>query len=74
MTFLYTYSEARNKLAEVLRRVDIDGEVMIKKRDGKVYVLRPAQEKESPLDVEVIEIDISTNEVVDIIREIRERA
>ena len=73
MPYLYTYSEARNRLAEVLRRVDINGEALIKRKDGRLYKVIPIKEKESPLDVETVDLGVSTDEIVEIIRELRER-
>jgi hypothetical protein len=44
---LYTYSTARQRLAEVLEKASREGEVQIRRQDGRVYavtpVARPAQ-------------------------------
>ena len=34
---LYTYSTARQRLAEVLEEVSREGEVQIRRQDGRVY-------------------------------------
>ena len=73
MPYLYTYSEARNRLAEVLRRVDMNGEALIKRKDGRLYKVIPIREKESPLDVETVDLGVSTDEIVEIVRELREK-
>ncbi len=70
---VYTFSEARQKLAAVLEQASIDGEVLIKRRDGRNYVLKPETGNRSPLDVEGVDIGISASEIVDIVRESRER-
>lgn len=69
----YTYSEARQKLAAVLDEAKAEGEVLIRRKDGSLFTIKPISPKQSPLDVEGIDIDIAPEEVVDIIREIRRR-
>ncbi len=70
---VYTYSEARQKLAEVLEKAETSGKVIIRRKDGRTFVLVPEQLPSSPLDVPSIKADISTQEIVDIIRGGRER-
>jgi antitoxin Phd len=70
---VYTYSEARQKLAKVLEKAEISGKVIIRRKDGRTFALVPEQIPSSPLDVPSIKADISTQEIVDIIREGRER-
>jgi prevent-host-death family protein len=70
---VYTYSEARHHPADVLDRAAREGEIRIKRRDGKVFVVRPASDTKSPLDVGTVELGVSTAEIVEIIREGRER-
>jgi antitoxin Phd len=38
---LYTYSTARQRLAEVLEEASRDGEVQIRRQDGRVYAVTP---------------------------------
>lgn len=70
---VYTFSEARQKLASILEQASIDGEVRIKRRDGRKYILKPESEKKSPLDGKGVDIGISASEIVDFVREGRER-
>lgn len=70
---VYTYSEARQNLSTVLDVAQKDGEVRIRRRDGRMFTLRPVIAEGSPLDVEGIDIEITTEEIVDIIRESRGR-
>jgi prevent-host-death family protein len=70
---VYTYSEARQKLAEVLERAETSGKVVIRRKDGRTFALVPEKSLSSPLDVPSVKADISTQEIVDIIREGRER-
>ena len=70
---VYTFSEARQKLASILEQASIDGEVRIKRRDGRKYILKPESDKKSPLDGKGVDIGISASEIVDFVREGRER-
>ncbi|MFU8861216.1 MAG: type II toxin-antitoxin system Phd/YefM family antitoxin [Cyclonatronaceae bacterium] len=70
---IYTYSQARQQFAEVLERAGNEGEVLIKRRDGRMYSIRPAQIRESPLDVEGIDVNMTRDEIIRYIRETRER-
>jgi antitoxin Phd len=70
---VYTYSEARQKLAFVLEQAEDTGKVLIKRKDGRTFALVPERNATSPLDVPSIKAEITTQEIVDIIREGRER-
>ena len=66
---VYTYSEARQKLAALLEQAVREGEVKIKRKDGQIFVIRPEQRAVSPLDVEGIDLDITTAEIVQFVQE-----
>lgn len=70
---VYSYSEARQKLATVLKQAESTGKVIIRRKDGRTFALIPEKIAASPLDVPSIEAKISTEELVDFIREGRER-
>ena len=70
---VYTYSEARQKLAMVLEQAESTGKVIIRRKDGRTFSLVPATKVSSPLDVPTIKANITTQELVDIVREGRER-
>ena len=70
---VYTYSEARQKLASILKQVENTGKVLIRRKDGRTFALIPERNAASPLDVPSIKAKITTQEIVDIIREGRER-
>jgi len=70
---VYTYSEARQKLAEVLEQAESSGKVVIRRKDGRTFALIPEKSLSSPMDVPSVKADISTQEIVEIIREGRER-
>ena len=66
---VYTYSEARQNLASLLDQVLRDGEVRIKRRDGRVFVIKPETQSGSPFDVSGIDLGISATEIVQFIQE-----
>ena len=70
---VFTYSEARQKLAMILDQAENTGKVLIRRKDGRTFALVPEKVVSSPLDVPSIKADITTQELVDIIREGRER-
>jgi len=70
---VYTYSEAQQKLAKILDQAENTGKVIIRRKDGRTFTLVPEKVVFSPLDVPTIKAKISTQELVDIIREGRER-
>jgi hypothetical protein len=73
MPAVYNYSKARQNLAAVLEQAAREGEVRIKRKDGQVFVIKPEPGKDSPLDIAGVNLNISTDEVVAIIREGREK-
>ena len=66
---VYTYSEARQKLAQLLDEVLEEGEVRIKRKDGQEFVVKPVSKKVSPLDVPGIDLGINATEIVQFIKE-----
>ena len=70
---VYTYSQARQKLAELLDEARADGEVGIKKRDGQTFVLKPVEKKGSPLDIDGVDTDLDLDTLNEAVRESRER-
>lgn len=67
----YSLSEARQNLASVLDEANKEGMVRISRRDGQAFILKPVSIEKSPLDIEGIDFDISSDEIVDIVRESR---
>ena len=70
---VYTYSEARQNLASLLDVAQRDGAVEIRRRNGQVFVVQLAPADDSPLDVGGVDLGITTDEIVALIREGRER-
>ncbi len=65
---VYTYSEARQNFASVLDRAAQEGEVRIKRKDGQVFVIRPAPRQDSPLDVPGVDLGLTASEILEFIR------
>ena len=70
---VYTYSEARQNFASLLEQARKAGEVLVKRKDGTIFVIKPIAKKESPLDVPGVDLQLSRNEIVDLLREVRQR-
>lgn len=69
----YTYNEARQKLAFLLDKAKREGKVLIKRKDGTIFELRPVNSKKSYLNVKGIDLDLGKEEIINILREVRER-
>jgi prevent-host-death family protein len=70
----YTYSEARENFATVLEEAARDGAVEVRRRDGTVFRILPLRKsKTSPLDVKGVKLQVSTADLVAIVREGRQR-
>jgi antitoxin Phd len=69
----YTYSEARQKLSALLDEAKREGVVCIRRRDGQVFMLKPAQSRQSPLDVKGLDLNITREEIVEYIHEGRRK-
>lgn len=74
MTTIYMYTEARQKLAALLDKAAAEGEVRIRRRDGSVFIVRPVPVSGSPLDVEGVDLGLTTAEIIDFIAEGRRYA
>ena len=68
----YSFTEARQHFASILDEAKREGVVCIKKRDGEAFYLRPAERKNSPLEVEGVELGLSSADIVSAVREGRE--
>lgn len=66
-----TIRENQKSLSSVLELAERDGEVRIQRTDGNVFVLRPETSSRSALDVVGIDLGITSDEIVEFIRESR---
>jgi hypothetical protein len=69
MMMVYTYSEARQRLAQLLDEVLAEGEVRIKRKDGQEFVVKPVSRQVSPLDVPGVNLGLNAIEIVQFIQE-----
>ena len=58
------------QVLEIARR---DGAVRIRRKDGRSFVLQPETSAVSPFDVEGVDVGVESSEIVEMIREGRER-
>jgi PHD/YefM family antitoxin component YafN of YafNO toxin-antitoxin module len=65
----YTFTEARKKLASLLDQTAREGEVRIKRRDGRVFVIRLLERTDSPLNVKGLNLNITSKEILESIAE-----
>ncbi len=69
----YTYSEARQKLASLLDKAKKEGRVIITRKDGSSFELKAISENKSPLNIRGINLNINKEEILDILKEVRNR-
>lgn len=69
----FTVSEAQQDLADLLEQVGRDGVVRIRRNDGRTFLVTPEQKVASPLDVPGIDLNLTKEEIIDFIREGRDR-
>ena len=69
---VYTYSEARQRLSDVLN-IARNEEVIIKRRGGEIFSIIFRKNKKSPFDVPGIQTKATTKDILDAVRESRER-
>lgn len=68
---IYTYSQARQSLAKLLDQASKEGAVRIRRRDGRTFVIQPERSNKSALDIEGVDLGVTTNEIIAYIRESR---
>ena len=68
---IYTYSQARQSLAKLLDEASKEGAVRIRRRDGRTFVIQPESSNKSPLDIEGVDLGVTTDEIVAFVRESR---
>ena len=69
---VYTYSEARQRLADVLN-IARSEEVIIKRRGGETFSIIFKKSKKSPFDIPGIKTKATTKDILPAVRESRER-
>ena len=69
---VFTYSEARQRLSKLLDMARTE-EVIIKRRSGETYSIVFKKKQKSPFDIPGIRTKATTTDILDAIRESRER-
>jgi prevent-host-death family protein len=70
---VYTYSEARQRLSDVLNIARTE-EVVIKRRGGETFSIVFKKSTDSPFDVPGIKTKATTRDILEAVRESRERS
>ena len=70
---MQTNLENQQSLAALLEQARRNGEELIQGAYGQIFILKPEESRRSALDVAGINLNISTTEIVELIREGRER-
>lgn len=72
---VYSYSEVRKQLPALLEEAVSEGLVKFKSKDGRVFVIRPEakSKKISPFDVPSVTLPVTREEIMEAVRESRER-
>ena len=68
----YNYTEFRQNLASILNIVKSEGEVLVTRKNGDTFIIRPEIPKCSPFDIKGVNLGLSRDEIVSIVRESRE--
>lgn len=74
---IYTTSQIQKQLPDLLQKALLEGQIQFKTKDGQVFVIRPVTvgktPAKSPLDVRGIKLPVTTKEILQAVRESRER-
>ena len=71
---IFTYSDARQRFSTVLESAQKEGKVLIKRRDGRLFSIRPESGSESPFDVPGLKTSVKTEDILNTLREERGKA
>jgi len=68
---VFTYSEARQHLSEVLK-IAQNEEVEIRRRDGQIFsIVSKRSEQKSPFDVQTVKTKVSTKDILNAVEKSR---
>jgi antitoxin Phd len=71
---IYTYSQARQKLADILEESKSEDVVIRRRKGDKFFIIPEARTQRSPFDVSGLRKNITRKEILEAIRESRERS
>jgi hypothetical protein len=66
---IYTFTEARKKLASLLDQAAREGEVRIRRRDGQVFIVKLYKRIDSPLNVKGLKLNLTRKDILESIQE-----
>ena len=66
---IYTFTEARKKLASLLDQASREGEVRIRRRDGQVFIVKLYKRIDSPLNVKGLKLNLTRKDILESIQE-----
>ena len=69
----YTFSEAKQNFSAVFDQARKEGRVQISGPDGQPFMLTLVNSEKSPLDIPGIDLNLTSEEIVDYVRASRER-
>jgi prevent-host-death family protein len=63
---VYTYTQARQNLASVLDKAQTEGEVLIKRRGGGIFIVKSQKQsqKKSPFDIKGVDARIGVKAIL----------
>jgi hypothetical protein len=70
----YNFTQARQNLAFVLDTAKKEGVICISRRDGDTFYITPVKTTLSPLDVKGVDLGLSSDDLVELVREGRDRS
>jgi antitoxin (DNA-binding transcriptional repressor) of toxin-antitoxin stability system len=70
---VYTFSEAKQNFSSLLDQAKEEGAVQIARKDGQLFMLTPITPQKSPLDIAGVALNLTTDEIVEFVREGRDR-
>ena len=71
---VYSYTEVRERFAALLERALSEGQIKFRNRDGRMFVIRPERVAQtSPFDVRSVQLPILRADILEAVREGRER-
>jgi hypothetical protein len=68
---VFTYSDARQKFSSVLESAQLEGQVLVRRKDGRLFSIRPEKSSKSPFDVQGIKSSVTTRDIIETLREAR---
>jgi hypothetical protein len=71
MSNVYTYSSARQSLASLLEQALREGEVKVRRKDGRMFIIKPEVTSDSPFAVQGMDLGVTSEEIVQFVSESR---